>query len=240
MGASHSADLELAQRCAAGDPAAWDRFVLEYRPVLYRAADALDPTGGAREIADSLYAELFGIRGSDTAADGRQSLFRYFQGRSSLATWLRAVLAQRYVDRLRAWRRLDPLTDERAGGDGPLEIPGLAAPPAEPDPERPRRMALVAAILARVVAALQPRDRLRLASYYVQQDARRDRPPAAGARGHGLPSARAHPPRDPDGGRARARPGRSRPGADRRVRQLRRLGSRSAGSGPAVSRERSA
>jgi len=165
----HSADLELAQRCAAGDPAAWDRFVLEYRPVLYRAADALDPTGGAREIADSLYAELFGIRGSDTAAAGRQSLFRYFQGRSSLATWLRAVLAQRYVDRLRAGRRLDQLTDDRAGGDGPVERPGLAAPPAEPDPERPRRMALVAAILARVVAALLPRDRLRLASYYVQQ-----------------------------------------------------------------------
>ena len=39
----------------------------------------------------------------------RQSLFRYFQGRSSLATWLRAVLAQRYVDRLRAGRRLEPL-----------------------------------------------------------------------------------------------------------------------------------
>ena len=55
---SHAADLELARRCAAGEPAAWDHFVREYRPVLYRAADALDPNGGAREIADSLYAEL--------------------------------------------------------------------------------------------------------------------------------------------------------------------------------------
>ena len=168
MSRSHSADLELAQRCAAGDPAAWDRFVLEYRPVLYRAADALDPHGGAREIADSLYAELFGLRGSDTAGAERQSLFRYFHGRSSLATWLRAVLAQRYVDRLRAGRRLEALPDDRAG-DGPVAVRHLAAPAADADPERPRSIALVAAILARVVAALQPRDRLRLASYYVQQ-----------------------------------------------------------------------
>ena len=48
---------------------------------------------------------------SGTREGQRQSLFRYFQGRSSLATWLRAVLAQRYVDRQRALRRLAPLAD---------------------------------------------------------------------------------------------------------------------------------
>ena len=112
MGVSHSADLELAERCAAGDPAAWDRFVLEYRPVLYRAADALDRHGTAREVADSLYAELFGVRQSSDGAGERRSLFRYFQGRSSLATWLRAVLAQRYVDSLRASRRAEPLPED--------------------------------------------------------------------------------------------------------------------------------
>ena len=48
---------------------------------------------------------------SDSArrAGERQSLFRYFHGRSSLTTWLRAVLAQRHVDRLRSesprWKR---------------------------------------------------------------------------------------------------------------------------------------
>jgi RNA polymerase sigma factor (sigma-70 family) len=166
VGASHSADLELARRCADGDAAAWDRFVLEYRPVLYRAADALDRHGGAREVADSLYAELFGIRNSHGE---RQSLFRYFQGRSSLATWLRAVLAQRYVDRLRASRRLAPLPDQEpaAGDAGPA--PGATGPAVEPDPERRRYTALLASVLTRVVAALRPKDRLRLASYYVQQ-----------------------------------------------------------------------
>ncbi|MEP7308077.1 MAG: sigma-70 family RNA polymerase sigma factor, partial [Acidobacteriota bacterium] len=62
MSASHAADLELARRCAAGDEQAWERFVREYRPVLLRAAQALDPTGRARELADALYAELYGVR----------------------------------------------------------------------------------------------------------------------------------------------------------------------------------
>ena len=43
----------------------------------------------------------------------RQSLFRYFHGRSKLSTWLRAVLAQRHIDRLRAGRKLDPLPDDQ-------------------------------------------------------------------------------------------------------------------------------
>jgi len=153
--AAHSADLELARLCAAGDERAWERFVREYRPLLYRAADALDRTQGAREIADSLYADLYGI-----AADAgeRQSLFRYYQGRSSLATWLRAVLAQRYVDRVRVERRTEPLSDEEPPARG-----------AEPDPDRVRYVALIRHALGRAVAALTARDRLRLACYYVQE-----------------------------------------------------------------------
>jgi hypothetical protein len=76
-------ELALACACAAGTDAAWDHFILEYRPVLYRAADALDPGGGARELADSLYADLFGMRDGTSE---RASLFRYYHGRSSLAT----------------------------------------------------------------------------------------------------------------------------------------------------------
>src|SRR5688572_1947311 len=105
----HLEDLALAAACADGHEGAWEHFVREQRPVLYRAADAIDRTGAAREAADSLYAELFGLAERDGE---RRSLFRYFHGRSSLATWLRAVLAQRYVDIVRRARRLDPLPDE--------------------------------------------------------------------------------------------------------------------------------
>jgi len=158
--ASHAADLELARRCAAGEPAAWDRFVLEYRPVLYRAADALDRTGGARELADSLYADLYGVK---DAGRERQSLFRYFSGKSSLATWLRAVLSQRYVDRLRTQRRLEPLPPEDRADVRPSRDSG------RPDPERPRHLELVQEALGRAVGRLAAKDRLRLAYYYVQE-----------------------------------------------------------------------
>jgi RNA polymerase sigma-70 factor (ECF subfamily) len=153
---SYDKDLELARLCEAGDEQAWERFVLEYRPVLYRAADALDPTGGAREIADALYAELYGIRERDGE---RRSLFRYYQGRSSLATWLRAVLAQRLVDRRRAERRFEPLAD--------AEEPFESVQPADPDV--PRLAALVRSAIERAIARLTDRDRLRLAWYYVHQ-----------------------------------------------------------------------
>ena len=68
------------------------------------------------------------------------------------------MLAQRCVDRLRAQRRVEPLAEDAEPG---------AAPPADPD--RDRYVALVRDALARAVARLEPRDRLRLASYYAQQ-----------------------------------------------------------------------
>ena len=155
MDGSHAADLELARRCAAGEPAAWDIFIREYRPVLYRAADALDAHGGAREVADSLYAELYGVRNG--AAD-RRSLLWSFSGRSSLASWLRAVLCQRYIDRMRTERRLEPLTGDNLGES------------REPDdPDRGRYLELLGGALGRVVARLSSKDRLRLSYYYVQE-----------------------------------------------------------------------
>jgi RNA polymerase sigma-70 factor (ECF subfamily) len=153
VNASYAADLELARRCAAGEEPAWERFVLEYRPVLYRAADALDPTGGARDLADALYADLYS-----------QSLFRYYQGRSSLATWLRAVLSQRYVDRLRAQKRLEPLPDDDRAAGGVEGRPG-----DPPDPDRSRYLTLLSQALARAVDRLDSRGRLRLGCYYVQE-----------------------------------------------------------------------
>jgi len=153
LGALHLEDLALACGCAAGDDAAWEHFIREHRPVLYRAADALDASGGARELADSIYGELF-----------ERSLFRYFHGRSSLATWLRAVLAQRHVDRLRAGKRLEPLAADEPGT--PFAAPAEAA---LYDEDRPRYFELFRKALQRAVAGLTTRDRLRLACYYAQE-----------------------------------------------------------------------
>jgi RNA polymerase sigma-70 factor (ECF subfamily) len=146
--ALHLKDLALAAACADGCEAAWDHFVREHRPILYRAAEAIDRSDGARDLADALYADLFGLRERDGQ---RNSLFRYFHGRSSLNTWLRALLA--------------PLPDEE---QMPAQSRGLSGPSAG-DPDRPRFSALMARALEAAVASLPARDRLRLACYYAQE-----------------------------------------------------------------------
>ena len=65
LGALHLQDLALAAACSAGNAAAWDVFVTQYRPELYRAARAIAGESQGRELADSLYAELFGLRESE-------------------------------------------------------------------------------------------------------------------------------------------------------------------------------
>jgi RNA polymerase sigma factor (sigma-70 family) len=156
LDALHVEDLALATACADGHEGAWEHFLAEYRPLLYRAADAIDPGGGARDLADALYADLYGLKEHGGV---RQSLFRYFHGRSRLATWLRAVLAQRHVDRVRVERRHEPLADDDSDRPQAAEAPS---------PERSRFAEVMRAALAAAVAALAPRDRLRLACYYAQ------------------------------------------------------------------------
>ncbi|MGH9349839.1 MAG: RNA polymerase sigma factor [Vicinamibacterales bacterium] len=146
----HLEDLAVACACADGREAAWEHVIREHRPALYRAASALEPAGGAREQADALFGELY-----------TRSLFRYFHGRSSLATWLRSVLARRYVDSVRSRRRLDPLPE-----DG--EALPSSAPPM-PDPDSMRYHTLLRRALDDAVAQLAPRERLRLGCYYAQQ-----------------------------------------------------------------------
>jgi len=149
-------DLALATACIQGIEVAWEHFVGRYRPILQRAADALDPTGGARELADALHGDLYA-----TLRDGdKRALLEYFHGRSSLATWLRAVLARRYVDRVRAARRVEPLEDEESRVS-PDASPGFSG-------EREGFLTLMRRALRGAVGRLEPRDRLRLSCYYAQ------------------------------------------------------------------------
>lgn len=160
----HLADLALACACLEGDDRAWERFVGELRPVLYRAGRAVtgDDTAG-RDLADSIYAELFGITRGPRPGQGA-SLFRYYHGRSRLATWLRAILAQRHVDRRRTEQRTVATDDaglERALADA-------AAPSPPPDPDRAARLSMLRATLRAALARLPDTDRLRLGCYYTR------------------------------------------------------------------------
>lgn len=165
----HVGDLALACACAEGHEAAWEQFITEVRPTLYAAARALarhDDTG--RELADSIYAELYGLetdRAPGGIRRGRRSLFRYFHGRSKLTTWLRAILAQRHVDAVRAGRRFEPLGTGDGGG---RRVPDPSSTPSEPDPDRARYLSLMQAALTAALNQLDDRDRMRLSCYYIQ------------------------------------------------------------------------
>lgn len=152
----HLEDLALACACALGHERAWEHFIREYRPVMHRAATAMAGSAGP-DLADSLHADLFGLKVKDEA---RQPLFTYFHGRSSLATWLRAVMAQRHVDAVRSARRLEPLPDDEE-----------RMPAAPESPHEAMAAGLTVRIqraLADAIARLAPRDRLRLGWYYAQ------------------------------------------------------------------------
>jgi RNA polymerase sigma factor (sigma-70 family) len=170
LDALHGRDLALALACAAGSNAAWGVFMEEFRPQLYRAARAIvgHAAGGdaaARELADSLYGDLYGLRES---AGRRKSLFEYFHGRSKLSTWLHAVLAQRHVDEIRRTRATEPLEDETGEvmAEAESATPGTRENSPDTDPERANYLAVLQAALSAALGALDARDRLRLAYYY--------------------------------------------------------------------------
>ena len=149
-------ELALARACAAGSNPAWEVFLTLYREKLYLSALRIArEDSAARDLADSLYAELYGT----TAREGeRVSKLASFTGRGSLEGWLRTVLAQEFVNRYRRTRRLVSLEEESEEGVQ------LAAP--EPEPVRPADMRLESATDA-ALAGLDSEDRMVLAAYYL-------------------------------------------------------------------------
>jgi RNA polymerase sigma factor (sigma-70 family) len=168
----HLEDLALASSCMENCEPAWEHFIREYRGYLRAAAAAVLRCSAASpeacELADSLFAELYGL--TDGARRDR-SLFRYFHGRSSLKTWLRAVLAQRHIDAIRAGRRFESLDDDDAKPPSAQAIQKLSqAVSVQPlDPNRERYSTLFVRALQAALAALDPRDEQRLRLYYAKE-----------------------------------------------------------------------
>jgi RNA polymerase sigma-70 factor len=168
VGTLHIEELCLATACLEGSEAAWECFVGQYRGYLRAAAGIITKKSragtDAQELADSLFAELFGLVDGKR---GERSLFRYFHGRSSLKTWLRAILAQRYVDRLRKSRRWEQWEQEEEGKRD--YSPQQGKGPAAPDPHRHRYLTRFVAALREALALLVAADRERLELYYARE-----------------------------------------------------------------------
>lgn len=164
----HLEDLALATACMEGRAPAWEHFVSAYRPYLRAAAAAVlrssSASPEASELADSLFAELYGLA---DGTRGERSLFRYFHGRSSLKTWLRAVLAQRHIDAIRRGRRFESLEDDDRKPTAQKILQAVSVQPA--DPHRERYSTLFVRALQAAVDALDSRDEQRLRLHYAQE-----------------------------------------------------------------------
>jgi RNA polymerase sigma-70 factor (ECF subfamily) len=149
------ADLALARACARGNERAWEHFIAAYRQPLTRAAIAI--TGSetlGSDLADQLYAELYGLNERD--GQRRCPLLSY-RGRGSLMGWLRTILAQRHVDHYRRTRREEPIEEF----DAPAPDPPLRT--------LDRELSLLELAIAQAVSSRNAEERYLLAAYYLDE-----------------------------------------------------------------------
>lgn len=151
-------ELALARACAAGNNSAWEIFLTRFREKLYLSALRIArEDSAARELADTLYADLYGT----TTRDGqRVSKLASYTGRGSLEGWLRTVLAQEYVNRYRRTKRLVSLDEESEEGVQ------FRAPEPEAEASADRRLE---SATDEALASLSGEDRTILSAYYLDE-----------------------------------------------------------------------
>jgi RNA polymerase sigma-70 factor, ECF subfamily len=168
LGSLNADDLCLAAACAKGDDVAWEDFFRDYRSYMVSVARTMTQDAGAAEqLADSTFAELYGLRESGGA---RVSKFSFYSGRGSLRGWLRAVVFQLSADHHRQSSRLVQ-TEE------PEDMDRIAHAAEKPerrsttdlDYVRERYRDAVVAALQRAIAELESRERLLLVYYYYDE-----------------------------------------------------------------------
>jgi RNA polymerase sigma-70 factor (ECF subfamily) len=165
-------DLCLIVACERGNETAWSDLVERFTPTVRSAArSASSNEDGAQDLAQSIWAELYGLR---ARADGKPaSKLAYYSGRGSLAGWLRAVVAQLAVDQHRKQSRTVQTEDDsdfdrltRGGDDGKELYLATAAPNPEEAMSDKLAGAEMQAALARSIKELSDDDRLLVKLYY--------------------------------------------------------------------------
>src|ERR1700733_8507037 len=151
-------ELALARACAAGSNPAWEIFLTRYREKLYLSAlRIVREDSAARELADALYADLYG---TNTREGQRVSKLASYTGRGSLEGWLRTVLSQEYVNRYRRTKRLVSLDEESEEG---VQFRAPAPEPVAPADNR------LAQATDEALGFLSGEDRMILSAYYLDE-----------------------------------------------------------------------
>jgi RNA polymerase sigma-70 factor (ECF subfamily) len=155
-GALKLEELALARACAAGHERAWEDFINRYRQKLHgMALHITRDAAHAAELADSLFADLYGVSVRDGA---RHSKLVFYTGRGSLEGWLRTVMAQEFVNRYRKQKRAVSLEEQTEEG-----VQFVARDP-EPAPTFDHRLEFAT---DQALGELSAEDRFTLASYYL-------------------------------------------------------------------------
>ncbi len=156
----HHEDLFLAFACSRGDRIAWEYFADDYLPVLQRyAVQACRNLHESEDLAQELVARL--MEGGEKLAG--------FNGRASLAGWLRVAVSHAAIDRFRRERRRVPLDEmDEARREASC---GAARQSGENPAERldARWGAVLSQVLADEIRRLPARDRLLLGLYYLEE-----------------------------------------------------------------------
>ena len=154
-------ELALARACAGGNERAWQDFISRYRQKLHGMALHITRDGAhAAELADSLFADLYGVNARDGV---RRSKLVFYTGRGSLEGWLRTVMAQEFINRYRKQKRMVSLEEQtEVGMQFAAAVPGSAC--AFSDRTSDQRLE---AATDEALAELSAEDRFTLASYYL-------------------------------------------------------------------------
>jgi len=149
-------ELALARACAAGNERAWQDFISRYRKKLRSMALHITRDGAhAAELADSLFADLYGVNARDGV---RSSKLVFYTGRGSLEGWLRTVMAQEFINRYRKQKRTISLEEQTEEG---VQFAAAIPDPACASDER------LETATDEALAELSSEDRFTLASYYL-------------------------------------------------------------------------
>ncbi|MGO9405324.1 MAG: RNA polymerase sigma factor [Terriglobales bacterium] len=153
-------ELVLARACAAGNERAWQDFIDRYRQKLHNMALPITRDGAhAAELADSLFADLYGVNARDGV---RRSKLVFYSGRGSLEGWLRTVMAQEFINRYRKQKRTVSLEEQTEEG---MQFAAMVPEPACASGRISEQC--LEEVTDEALAELSSEDRLTLASYYL-------------------------------------------------------------------------
>src|SRR5436309_8920356 len=160
----HHEDLFLASACTRGDRIAWEYFADDYLPLVQRfAAHACKNLDEAQDLSQELVASLLGSNES-----GRQTRLAGYNGRGSLAGWLRVAVAHAAIDRFRRSRRQVSLDEmEEQNRERPAHFQRASENGVEERLDS-HWGPVLSKLLCEEPRRLQPRARLVLPPYYVQ------------------------------------------------------------------------